>query len=105
MINVRDQFAIFYWIKDRADKLIQESKANEVENPNFEQFAKECSATGQALAMMELARDVLSVNFPSEIAEIDESRRLEMDIKLADKEAKDAAQEAAVNAVVEDMLK
>jgi purine-nucleoside phosphorylase len=85
-MNMNDQLNVFYWLKERGEKMVIESKALEVDMPTHEQFAKECEAHGKALAIFELARDVLSFEWVGELEEASEKRRLanhEYDMRTA----------------------
>jgi len=87
MINVRDQFALFYFIQDRADKMTEQYRKKKGEGePSFEEYTREVTEMGKAYALIELARDIISANFPNQLAEIDESRRLDRDLKKAREE-------------------
>jgi hypothetical protein len=76
-MNMNDQFNVFYWLKERGEKMINEAKNLEVNNPTYEEFARECGAHGKALAIFEAARDVLSFEWVGELEEIAERRRME----------------------------
>ena len=87
MINVRDQFALFYYIQDRADKMTEQYRKKKGEGePSFEEYTREVTEMGKAYALIELARDIISANFPNQLAAIDESRRLDRDLKKAREE-------------------
>lgn len=75
-ITISDQFAVFWWVRDRAERLTSENLAEKKDNPSYAEFAKECEAQGKALAMLELARDILSVEWPNQLADIAEKERL-----------------------------
>ena len=85
-MNMNDQLNVFYWLKERGEKMVKEAKTLEANPTTHESFAKECEAQGKALALMEAARDVLDVEWMADLQEAAEKRRLanhEYDIRTA----------------------
>jgi hypothetical protein len=85
-MNMNDQLNVFYWLKERGERLVLEAKAIEMATVTHESFARECEAHGKALAMFELARDVLSFEWVGELEEAAEKRRIanhEYDMRTA----------------------
>lgn len=69
-----DKLALFYYLKERADALQVDMTT---ENISIVGLSEEIMQRGRAVALYELARDVLDVNWEGHIAEIEERRRIE----------------------------